>query len=47
MVPGTGPQRELSQGVPEGMDSEYAPEVKPRGLADVKKEGKGEIKIDS
>lgn len=26
--------------VPEEMDSEYAPEVKPKGLADVKREGK-------
>ena len=36
-----------TRGLSEGMDSEYAPEVKPKGLADVKREGKGEIKIDS
>ena len=34
-------------GLKEGMDSEYALEVKPKGLADVKREGKGERKIDS
>lgn len=26
--------------LPEETDSEYAPEVKPKGLADVKREGK-------
>lgn len=31
----------------EWMDSECILEVKPKGLVDVKNEGKGEIKIDS
>ena len=45
--PGQDHSVSSARGLTEGMDSEYAPEVKPKGLADVKREGKGEIKIDS